>query len=86
MISVIGVNLGDLNVAWQRSFQEQNKQSSGEGNGVLALSAFMLSTIQTPLARKTLVKEMWDSGADTIVRYLIRPSKSDADFRPLGST
>lgn len=71
MISVIGVNLGELNVTWQRSFQEHNKRPSEDGNGVLALSAFMLSTLQTPLARKALVKEMWESGADTIVSLLI---------------
>lgn len=42
-----------------------------EGNGVMALSAFMLSSLPTPLARKALVTEMWDSGADTIVKFLI---------------
>jgi ribosomal protein RSM22 (predicted rRNA methylase) len=33
----------------------------------LALSAFALSGLQSPLARKQLVKEMWESGADVIV-------------------
>lgn len=29
----------------------------------------MLSTLQTPLARKKLVKELWESGAYTIVSF-----------------
>ncbi|KAG7452133.1 Rsm22-domain-containing protein [Guyanagaster necrorhizus] len=33
----------------------------------LAISAFTLSAQSTPLLRKKIVKEMWDSGAETIV-------------------
>ena len=33
----------------------------------MALSAFYLSTLPTPLARKAIVKEMWQSGAEVIV-------------------
>ncbi|KAI0692972.1 mitochondrial small ribosomal subunit Rsm22-domain-containing protein [Cytidiella melzeri] len=61
------VNLGELEVTWKQAFKESNKVPYTEGNGVLAISAFMLSSLQTPLARKTLVTQMWESGADTIV-------------------
>jgi hypothetical protein len=63
------VNIGALDVAWQQTLKESDKVPYIEGNGVLALSAFMLSSLQTPLARKTLVTEMWESGADTIVTH-----------------
>lgn len=78
-ISTIGINLGKLDVTWQRSFQEHNKRPSEEADGVLALSAFMLSTIQNPLSRKALVKEMWESGADTIVSNLDLSLKFQGD-------
>ncbi|KAF8665511.1 hypothetical protein AX16_000525 [Volvariella volvacea WC 439] len=60
------VNLGDSNISWQKTFREENKMPLSEGHDVLALSAFMLTTL-TPLARKALVKEMWESGAHVIV-------------------
>jgi ribosomal protein RSM22 (predicted rRNA methylase) len=33
----------------------------------VALSAFSLSSLSTPIARKQLIKEMWESGADVFV-------------------
>lgn len=40
-----------------------------QGSDTLALSAFMLSALPTAQARKILVKEMWESGAEVMVRY-----------------
>jgi len=54
-------------VKWKKSFQEDDIIKRVDAHDTLALSAFMLSTLQTPLARKKLVKEMWESGAHTIV-------------------
>ncbi|GBE77480.1 Rsm22-cox11 tandem protein 2, mitochondrial [Sparassis crispa] len=61
------VDMGGLSVSWQKSFHEDDKIHRAEGGDVLALSAFMLSSIPTTLARKALVKEMWDSGAGMII-------------------
>lgn len=62
---------GAVSVTWQKSFKEENKiQRSGAGD-VLALSAFMLSSLPSPVARKALVKEIWDSGADTMVMSIL---------------
>ncbi|KAH9949373.1 mitochondrial small ribosomal subunit Rsm22-domain-containing protein [Amylocystis lapponica] len=61
------VKLGGLSISWQKSFQETDRIQRTEGGDVLALSAFMLSSLPTPLARKALVKEMWESGAGTMV-------------------
>lgn len=60
-------DLGALSATWQRSFREDDIIKRTEGHDTLALSAFMLSTLQTPLARKKFVKELWESGAHTIV-------------------
>ena len=57
-------------VSWQRSFQEDDRISRSQGHNVLALSAFALSSISAPSSRRALVKEMWESGAHTIVRSL----------------
>jgi hypothetical protein len=35
----------------------------------LAVSAFVLSQLPTPASRKQLVKEMWKSGAEYLVRH-----------------
>jgi hypothetical protein len=35
----------------------------------LAVSAFVLSQLPTPASRKQLVKEMWKSGAECLVRH-----------------
>lgn len=55
-------------VFWQKSFQQDDRISRSQAQDVLALSAFSLSSIPTPSSRKALVKEMWESGAHTIVR------------------
>ncbi|EIN14400.1 Rsm22-domain-containing protein [Punctularia strigosozonata HHB-11173 SS5] len=60
---------GALVALWRRMFQEDDKLSRAEAQGrdVIALSAFAISALKTPLEKKQLVKEMWQSGADVIV-------------------
>ncbi|KAF8841935.1 hypothetical protein BDN67DRAFT_966448 [Paxillus ammoniavirescens] len=60
-------NLGALSATWQKSFHEDDCVDLAEGHDALALSAFMLSALSTPLAKRNMVKEMWDSGAHTII-------------------
>lgn len=67
MLPRADLDLGDLNVSFQRNFHEDNAVSREDGRGVLALSAFMLSTLSTEHARKEVLKEMWESGAGTMV-------------------
>ena len=55
-------------VSWQKSFQDDDRVPRSQAHDVLALSAFSLSSMPTSLSRRTLVKEMWESGAHTIVR------------------
>lgn len=64
---IIDVDAGGLSVSWQKSFREEDKVPRTEGGDTLALSAFALSSLPNPLARKHLIKEMWESGADVIV-------------------
>jgi hypothetical protein len=59
--------MGDLVVQWKKSFKTDDKIPRSEGQKTLALSAFMLTSQPTPLARKAIVMEMWESGAHTIV-------------------
>jgi len=54
-------------VQWQKSFKNDDRVPRSEGQKTLALSAFMLTSQPTPLARKAIVMEMWESGAHTIV-------------------
>lgn len=55
-------------MSWQKSFKTEDKITREEGWNTVALSAFMLSTLPTSLAKKALAKEMWESGAHTMVR------------------
>ncbi|KAI9057056.1 hypothetical protein FKP32DRAFT_1598544 [Trametes sanguinea] len=61
------VEMGGLNVSWQKSFHDDNIVDRTDGARVLAMSAFLLSSIPGPIERKALVKEMWDSGAEVMV-------------------
>ncbi|KZT27577.1 Rsm22-domain-containing protein [Neolentinus lepideus HHB14362 ss-1] len=61
------IELGKMNISWQKSFREGDIVERADGGDVVALSAFQLSSLPTPLARKELVKEMWESGANIIV-------------------
>ena len=64
----LDVRRNDMIVSWQKSFKEDDRVPRSQAQDVLALSAFSLSSIPTPSSRRALVKEMWESGAHTIVR------------------
>ena len=57
----------NLDVRWQKSFREEDKLPREASERTMALSAFMLTTLPTPMAQRALVEEMWASGAHTIV-------------------
>lgn len=59
--------MGSLHAAWQKSFHDDDAVDPVEGSSVVALSAFLLSSLPTPVDRKILIKEMWESGAEIIV-------------------
>lgn len=61
------VELGDVDIFWQKSFQDVDKIGRSKGHDALAISAFMLSSLNTASARRALVQEMWQSGAHTMV-------------------
>ncbi|KAJ3558994.1 hypothetical protein NM688_g608 [Phlebia brevispora] len=61
------IDLGGLAPAWQKAFHEEDEVDRLQGTSTTALSAFMLSSLSSPLARKKLVKEMWESGAEVLV-------------------
>ncbi|KAF8347029.1 mitochondrial small ribosomal subunit Rsm22-domain-containing protein [Amanita rubescens] len=61
---VDGIDCGKLRIHWQKSFR---KESYSDNKQTIALSAFFLSTLSTPIARKKLVKEIWESGAEVMV-------------------
>jgi hypothetical protein len=65
---ILDVDLGSLSISWQRSFKDNDKIQRSEGQDTVALSAFMLTSLSTTVARKALVKEMWESGAHVMVR------------------
>lgn len=56
-----------LDVSWQKSFHSDNTPQVHAGSGTVAITAFFLSMLNTPLQRKALIEEMWESGAETIV-------------------
>ncbi|KAJ3797863.1 mitochondrial small ribosomal subunit Rsm22-domain-containing protein [Lentinula aff. detonsa] len=57
----------NLTVTWQRAFHDDDRVPRVLGQDTIALSAFNLSYLSTNLARKSLVKEMWESGASTLI-------------------
>ena len=63
--------MGRLSLVWQKSFQDDDKIRRSEGHDTIALSAFMLTSLPTAVARKALVKEMWESGAHVMVILLL---------------
>lgn len=65
--SALGISAANLDVRWQRSFRGEDKLPQEATERTMALSAFLLTTLPTPLAQRALVEEMWASGAHTIV-------------------
>ncbi|KAH6916649.1 3-methyl-2-oxobutanoate hydroxymethyltransferase [Coprinopsis sp. MPI-PUGE-AT-0042] len=57
-----------LSIQFRKNFLVEEDQTSQEtGTKTLALAAFTLSSLPTTIARKALVKQMWESGAHTLV-------------------
>lgn len=78
--------MGSLDITWQKAFHEDNVLTGAEGSKTLAMSAFLLSSIPTPVERKALVKEMWESGAEVMVCVATRlgiPSMRSHAVRPV---
>ncbi|KAG6380818.1 mitochondrial small ribosomal subunit Rsm22-domain-containing protein [Boletus reticuloceps] len=59
--------LDALSATWRKSFHDEYRVDPAKGHSTIALSAFMLSAQPSPLSRKYMVKEIWDSGAQTII-------------------
>ena len=66
----------------QKAFHEEDEVDRLQGISTIALSAFMLSSLSSPLARKKLVKEMWESGAEVLVSILTSSWDTGTDLRP----
>lgn len=66
------IKSGDLTVCWRKAFHEDDIVPRDFGQDTIALSAFNLSSQPNNIARKTLVKEMWNSGAHTLVSILVK--------------
>jgi len=64
----LGASANGLNVRWKKAFKEEDKILQDDASKTIALSSFMLTTLPTSMAQKTMIQEMWDSGAHTIVR------------------
>lgn len=54
-------------VSWRKAWHSEDNITPSSGGDVVALSAFLLTTLPDVLARKKLVQEIWESGANTIV-------------------
>lgn len=61
----------NVDLSWRRRFLHDSHPQPHDGSHTVAISAFFLSTLQTLWQRKKLIKEMWESGAGTIVNKLI---------------
>ena len=58
-------------ISWERIFHHDSYPQPHDGGHTVAISAFFLSTLQTSLKRKRLIKEMRESGAGTIVNIFV---------------
>ncbi|KAI6136262.1 mitochondrial small ribosomal subunit Rsm22-domain-containing protein [Pisolithus sp. B1] len=58
---------GSLSVTWRKAFHESDRIDRADGQNTVALSAFMLSSLPSQLSKKRMVKDMWESGAHTII-------------------
>ncbi|KAF7307293.1 3-methyl-2-oxobutanoate hydroxymethyltransferase [Mycena indigotica] len=61
------VDTGPLRVSWRKALRDDDIVPRSEGHYTVALSAFMLTSLPTNVARKALIKEMWSSGAHVLV-------------------
>lgn len=60
-----------MDISWHKKPRRDSHPQPHDGSHTIAISAFFLSTLEIPWQRKRLVKEMWESGAGTIVSRLI---------------
>ena len=58
---------GSLSVSWKKTLDEDFTLSGSQRARTIALSAFTLSALPSPQARKVMVREMWESGAEVMV-------------------
>ncbi|KAF5352672.1 hypothetical protein D9756_005834 [Leucocoprinus leucothites] len=56
-----------VSVNWQKGWRPEDGVESSYGGALVGLSAFLLTTLPDALARKNLVQEIWNSGANTII-------------------
>ncbi|KAJ7070608.1 mitochondrial small ribosomal subunit Rsm22-domain-containing protein [Mycena amicta] len=61
------IDTGPLRISWRKSLRDEDVVPRSEGHYTVALSAFMLTSLPTHVARKALIKEMWSSGAHVLV-------------------
>lgn len=71
MDAVQDVNIGNLVVTWQKTLQAVDEVRQSQGKTTLALSAFHLSTLPGSYARRSVINEIYHSGADVIVGHII---------------
>jgi len=62
-----------VSLSWRKGWLAEDNVLPTNGGGLVALSAFLLTTLPNSLARKNLVQEIWNSGANTIVRIFQKP-------------
>lgn len=67
LIPHIDAKLDKISASWHKGFSDEHNLIAGQGQGAVAISAFHLSEAKGDVERKDLVKQMWNSGADTIV-------------------
>ncbi|KIY46340.1 hypothetical protein FISHEDRAFT_17830, partial [Fistulina hepatica ATCC 64428] len=52
---------------WQRTYHDDDRIPRTQAADTMAISAFHLTSVKDAASKKALIKEMWDSGAHTIV-------------------
>ncbi|KAI4528744.1 Rsm22-domain-containing protein [Schizophyllum commune Loenen D] len=61
------MGLSENHVNWQKAYHEEDILPRNERNNAMAMSAFALAAQPNPLARRRVVKQMWESGAELMV-------------------
>ncbi|KAF9486377.1 Rsm22-domain-containing protein [Pholiota conissans] len=56
-----------IDITWTKSFKPEHQVPVEDGPKTLALSAFLLTSLDTSVAQKIIIQQMWNSGADTII-------------------
>lgn len=61
------MELPEDRAVWHKAFHEEDALPRSKRNSAMALSAFALAAQPSPIARRRIVKQMWDSGAELLV-------------------